>query len=85
MEALLDSGLLAGDFIAKRVLSKLKLEHHVVTKKSRAVCSGLDSKCYDISNTLALYVFYFNEILKNVACFKINAIILESSPVDLEI
>ena len=48
MEALLDSGSLAGDFIAKRVVSQLKLEHHVVSNKSRTVCSGLDSKCYDI-------------------------------------
>ena len=62
VEALLDSGSLAGDFIAKRIVSKLKLEHHIVTNKSRTVCSGLDSKCYDISNTLALFVFYFNEL-----------------------
>ena len=27
--------------------------------------------------------FYFNELFKNVAYFKINAIILESSPIDL--
>ena len=85
MEALLDSGSLAGDFIAKRVVSQLKLEHHVISNKSRTVCSGLDSKCYDISDTLALYVFYFNDLLKNVPYFKINAIILESSPIDLEI
>ena len=52
MEALLDSGSLAGDFIAKRVVSQLKLEHHVVSNKSRTVC-------YDISNTLALYVHLF--------------------------
>ena len=64
VEALLDSGSLAGDFIAKRVVSQFKLEHHDVSNKSRAVCSGLDSKCYDISNTVALYVFYFNELLK---------------------
>ena len=31
VEALLDSGSLAGDFIAKRVVSQLKLEHHVVS------------------------------------------------------
>ena len=80
---MLDSGSLAGNFIAKRVVSQLKLEHHVVSNKSRTVCSGLDSKCYDISNTLALYVFYFNELLKNVTYFKVNAIILESSPIDL--
>ena len=30
VEVLLDSGSLAGDFIAKRVVSQLKLEHHVV-------------------------------------------------------
>ena len=37
VEALLDSGSLAGDFIAKRVVSQLKLEHHVVSNKSRTV------------------------------------------------
>ena len=80
---MLDSGSLAGDFIAKRVVSQLKLEHHVVSNKSRTVCSGLDCKCFDISNTRALYVFYFNKLLKNVAYFKMYAIILESSPIDL--
>ena len=45
VEALLNSGSLAGDFIAKRVISKLKLEHHIVISKSRTVCSGLGSKC----------------------------------------
>ena len=39
VEALLDSGSLVGDFIAKRVVSQLKLEHHIVTNKSRTVCS----------------------------------------------
>ena len=80
---MLDSGSLAGDFIAKRVVSQLKLEHHVVSNKSKTVCSGLDSKCYDVSNTLALCVFYFNELLKIVAHIKINAIILDTSPIDL--
>ena len=83
MEALLDSGSFAADFIAKRAVSQLKLEHHVVSNESRTVCSGLDSKSYDISNTLALYVFYFNEFVENVTSFKINAIILESPPIDL--
>ena len=54
---MLDSDSLAGGFIAKRVVSQLKLEHHVISNKSRTVCSGLDSKYYDISNTLALYIF----------------------------
>ena len=83
VEALLNSGSLAGEFIAKRVVSQLKLEHDIVTNKSRTVGSDLGRKCYDISNILALYVFSFNELLQNVACSKINAIILESSPIDL--
>ena len=58
MEALLDSGSLAGDFITKRVVSQLKLNHHVVSNKSRTVCSGLDSKCDDISNTFISMSFY---------------------------
>ena len=33
VEALLDSGSLAGDFIAKRVVSQLKLEHHLVSNQ----------------------------------------------------
>ena len=43
VEALLDSGSLARNFIANRVVSKLKLEHRIVPNKSRTVCSGLDS------------------------------------------
>ena len=34
VEAFLDSGSLAGDFIAKKVVSQRKLEHHVVSNKS---------------------------------------------------
>ena len=49
-------GSLAGDFIAIRVASQLKLDHHIVTNKSRTVCSGLVSKRYDISNTLSRHV-----------------------------
>ena len=40
MEALLDSGSLAADFIAKRVFSQLELDHHVVANKSGTACSG---------------------------------------------
>ena len=81
---MLDSGSLARDFVAKRVVSQLRLEHPTVTNKSRTVCSCLDSKCYDISDTLALYVFFISmNFYKNVAYFEINSIILESSPIDL--
>ena len=83
LKTLLDTGSLAGDFIAKRCVLNLKLESLIVTSKKRIVCSGLDNKCYDISNSIALHVFYFSEKLNKIVHIDINAIILESSPIDL--
>ena len=83
IKTLLDTGSLAGDFIARRCVLNLKLESLIVTSKKRIVCSGLDNKCYDISNSLALHVFYFSEKLNKIAHFDINAIVLDSSPLDL--
>ena len=56
---------------------------NMFTSKKRIVCCGLDNKCYDISNSLTLQVFYFSEKLNKIAHFDINAIVLESSPIDL--
>jgi hypothetical protein len=47
--ALLDTGSLAGDFVALRVIQNLKLINFIVSTSQRTVCSGLDNKCYDIS------------------------------------
>jgi hypothetical protein len=41
IKALLDTGSLAGDFIAYRCLLNLKLDSFIVTSKKRIVCSGL--------------------------------------------
>ena len=83
LQTLLDTGSLAGDFIARRCVLNLKLESLIVTSKKRIVCSGVDNKCYDIFNSIALHVFYFSEKINKIAHIDINAIILESSPIDL--
>ena len=48
-----------------------------------SVCSGLDNTCYDISKSVIINVNYFNERLNNINAFEIEAIILDTSPLDL--
>jgi Reverse transcriptase (RNA-dependent DNA polymerase) len=83
IKALLDTGSLAGDFVAYRCVLNLKLEPFILTSKKRQVCSGLDNQCYDISNSINLRIFYFCEHLSKIAHIEITAIVLQSSPVDL--
>ena len=85
IKALLDSGSLAGDFIAERVISNYKLEPYIVSTTTRKVCSGLDNKCFDISKSIQLVVSIFSEFLNKNQNFEINARILSSSPLDLVI
>jgi hypothetical protein len=47
--ALVDTGSLAGDFVALRVIQNIKLTKYIVRTSHRTVCSGLDNKCNDIS------------------------------------
>ena len=83
IKTLLDTGNLVDDCVALKVVDSLNLTPYIVRSNSKTVCSGLDNKCYDVSNTIALSVRYFNEILNNYDVFDINAIILENSPIDL--
>jgi transposase InsO family protein len=85
VNALLDTGSLAGDFIANRVVQALKLQHFVNKQKSKYVCSGLDNKCYNICSTIALQVEYFSEKLNKLVSIKINPQVLDFSPIDLVI
>jgi hypothetical protein len=80
---LLDTGSLAGDFVAYRCVLNLKLEPFILTSEKRQVCSGLYNQCYDISNSINLRIFYFSEHLTKIALIEITAIVLQSSPVDL--
>ena len=85
VKALLDTGSLAGDFIANRVIKAFKLDRFVKTQKSKYVCSGLDNKCYNISSTITLQVEYYSENLNKLVAIKINPQILDFSPIDLVI
>ena len=85
VKALLDTGSLAGDFVAFRTLQALNLEPYILTDRSKLVCSGLDNSCYDVSSYIALQVTYFSENLNKYVAIELKATILNSSPVDLVI
>jgi hypothetical protein len=85
VKALLDTGSLAGNFVAFRTLQVLNLEPYILTHGSRLVCSGLDNSCYDVSSYIALQVSYFSENSNQYASIEIKVTILNSSPIDLVI
>jgi hypothetical protein len=73
VKALLDTGSLAGDFVAFRTLQALNLEPYILTHGSRLVCSGLENSCYDVSSYIALQVSYFSENLNKYASIELKA------------
>jgi Reverse transcriptase (RNA-dependent DNA polymerase) len=85
VHALLDTGSLAGNFIAFRILKNLSLTHHMYknSKKMCSVCSGLDNHCRDISDTIDLILSYFCRDLNKYSSFQISAFVLQNTPVDL--
>ena len=60
MDALLDTGSLAGDFIAKDVVVRYNLKP-VLSDTSYTVCSGLDNRCMKPNTILLLRVTFFDE------------------------
>lgn len=85
VKALLDTGSIAGDFIADRIISLYHLEPYVTSTTTRTVCSGLDNKCYDISRSISLNISLYSEVLNKTETFQITAIVLSSTPLDLVI
>ena len=83
VQTLLDTGNLACDCLAQSVVDRLLFQPYVVTTNSKKICSGLDNSCYEVSDSIALTVVYYNETLNNYADFQINALILKNSPVEL--
>ena len=62
VQVLIDTGSLAGNFVAMRVIKNFHLEDKTLT-----VCSALDGKCYNISKSINLKMTYFSERLnKNI-------------------
>ena len=83
MDALLDTGCLAGDFVARRIVDRFNIKSVINSAAKLSVCSGLDNTCYDISESVIISVNYLNERLSKINTFEIKAIILDTSPVDL--
>ena len=83
VNALLDTGCLAGDFVARRIVDRFNIKPVIKSACKLSVCSGLDNTCYDISKSVIIGVNYLHERLNRIKTFTIKAIILDTSPVDL--
>ena len=83
VDALLDAGCLAGDFVARRIVDRFNIRPIINSAAKLSVCGGLDNTCYDISDSVIISVNYLNERVNRINTFTIKAIILDSSPVDL--
>ena len=83
MEGLLDTGCLAGDFVARRIADKYNIKPILQSTAKLPVCSGLDNTCYDMSKSVIVSVNFLNERVNKIDNFEIKAIILDSSPLDL--
>ena len=83
LDALLDTGCLAGDFVARRIVDTNNIKPVIHSTAKFSVCSGSDNTCYDISKSVIICVNYFSERLNNINTFEIKAIIKDTSPLDL--
>ena len=80
----MDTGALDGNFISENIIHRYNLAPFTShSENTFTVCSGLDSKCYDIYKSIPLCVTFFNEILNKNDTFEIEAIILKDSRIDL--
>ena len=52
MDALLDTGCLAGDFVARRIVDRFNIMPVSNSAAKLSVCSGLDNTCSDISESV---------------------------------
>ena len=61
VDALLDTGCLAGDFVARRIVDRFNIKPVINSAAKISVCSGLDNTCCDISKSVIICVNYLNE------------------------
>ena len=61
VDALLDTGCLAGDFVARRIVDRFNIKPVINSAAKLSVCSGLDNTCYDISKSAIITLNYLNE------------------------
>ena len=82
MEALLDTGSLAGDFISEKAVTRFNFTP-THTDSKLTVCSGLDNTCHTLNTKVDLGVTFHNELLNNNDTFDISPVILKETPVDM--
>ena len=63
VDALLDTGCVAGDFVARRFVDRFNIKPVINSATKLSVCSGLDNTCYDLSKSVIIRVNYINERL----------------------
>ena len=77
-KGLLDTGCLAGDFVARRVVKRYNIQPILQSTSKISVLSGLDNTCYDMLKSVIISVNFFNERVNKINNFKIKATILDS-------
>ena len=75
VEGLLDTGCLAGDSVARRIVEKYNIQPILQATSYLSVCSGLDNICYDMSKSVIIRVNFSNERANNTNTFEFKAII----------
>ena len=78
MDALLDTGCPAGDFV-----DRFNIKPVINSAAKLSVCSGLDNTYYHIFKSVIISANYLNERLNKLSTFELKATILETSPLDL--
>ena len=58
LDALLDTGCLAGDFVARQIVDRFNIKPVINSAAKLSVCSGLDYTAYDISKSVIISVNY---------------------------
>ena len=69
LDALLDTGCLTGNFVARRVVDKYNFKPVIYSASKLSVCSGFFDISYDISKSVIISVNNFNERLNNMNTF----------------
>jgi hypothetical protein len=84
VQALLDTGSLAGNFVSQALITELEAEKYVYrSKRHFSVCSGLDNICYDSNKLINLIITYKNEQTHKPHSIFLTAFVAQNSPIDL--
>jgi hypothetical protein len=84
VNALVDSGSLAGDFISLPIVMSLDLLQYVVSDISdRKVCSGLDNSCTSSLGSISLFLTFKSEVVDKLLSYLFILKVLNKSPIDI--